>query len=72
MKTGTVWMACTTCDLCHRVCTSILVDGRTHHGPWAVMCEDCHKSFGVGLGTGRGQLYLLQGDQYRLAAGGFE
>lgn len=34
------------------------VDGQTTYGPWANMCLKCHASFGVGLGTGKGQKYM--------------
>jgi hypothetical protein len=34
-------------------------DGATTHGPWANMCEDCFRKYGVGLGTGRGQKLVL-------------
>lgn len=30
-------------------------DGKTIKGPWANMCGACFDSYGVGLGTGRGQ-----------------
>jgi hypothetical protein len=33
------------------------VDGKTQMGPWGIMCRPCHRSHGVGLGLGRGQLY---------------
>jgi hypothetical protein len=39
-----------------------LVDGKTKMGPWATMCQPCHKSFGIGLGTGKGQMYERQED----------
>lgn len=33
------------------------VDGKTSLGPWSIQCPTCHPKYGVGLGTGRGQLY---------------
>ncbi len=33
------------------------VDGVIRSGQWAIMCPECHKIFGMGLGTGRGQKY---------------
>ena len=30
-------------------------DGKTKMGPWAFMCKECHKKYGVGIGTGKGQ-----------------
>ncbi len=38
----------------------MFVDGRTKDGPWAIMCMKCFTTQGLGLGTGRGQLYRLQ------------
>jgi hypothetical protein len=35
------------------------VDGKTKRGPWAAMCESCFTTHGVGLGTGRGQRYVV-------------
>ena len=53
----------TECDLCHRklkgFAQQFFVDGKTVHGPWAIMCPDCHKSLGCGLGIGKGQKYNL-------------
>jgi len=51
------------CQLCHRALKSAFVDGRTRApGSWANMCLLCHSVYGVGLGTGRGQLYEKQAD----------
>lgn len=36
-----------------------VVDGATTLGPWAYMCQDCFKRFGIGLGTGKGQQLIL-------------
>ena len=50
------------CDLCHKKFkgfAQFFVDGKTIYGPWGIMCPDCHKSFGCGLGTGKGQKYNL-------------
>jgi hypothetical protein len=49
----------TKCDLCHTDLHGTYVDGKTIAGPWAIMCGICHANIGCGLGTGRGQLYLL-------------
>ena len=47
------------CDICgddlHD--ESYFVDGRTKFGPWALLCPDCHKISGMGLGPGKGQKY---------------
>jgi hypothetical protein len=46
------------CDLCGHVLKSgQFIDGKTVHGPWAIMCPTCHLMYGVGLGTGLGQRY---------------
>lgn len=47
----------TQCDLCQRPITKDFVDGRTQRGPWGNLCLGCHRSEGVGLGTGKGQKY---------------
>jgi hypothetical protein len=42
---------------------SIMIDGRTKHGPWANMTEASWRKHGIGqLGTGRGQKYKKQPD----------
>ena len=45
------------CDLCHEDIKGSFVDGKTKFGPWGNMCIPCFKEAGVGLGTGRGQMY---------------
>ena len=42
--------------------TDVFIDGRTTSGPWAIMSPASFKAFGMGLGTGRGQVYKLQAD----------
>lgn len=44
------------CDICGTKVDSY-VDGKTIYGPWANMCLSCFETKGIGLGTGRGQLY---------------
>lgn len=34
-------------------------DGRTVRGPWANMCGDCFQRYGVGVGLGYGQRFVL-------------
>lgn len=34
------------------------VDGRLRDASWAVLCSWCHRNYGVGLGTGKGQEFL--------------
>ena len=45
------------CDICKNSCKNIYFDGATKMGPWANMCSNCFKQYGIGLGTGRGQEY---------------
>lgn len=47
----------TTCNLCDSKLESVFIDGRLRTGQWAIMCRPCHKTLGVGVGTGKGQLY---------------
>lgn len=55
------WTSSTECDFCHEDATqvgTVFVDGKTRHGPWALMCEKCHKKEGYPkMGTGLGQMY---------------
>ena len=50
-----------TCNLCEVPLSTVpsFIDGKTLDGPWAIMCIDCHRVNGVGLGTGKGQKYSL-------------
>jgi hypothetical protein len=41
------------CQLCLEPLTESYIDGATVVGPWAIMCDGCHKEFGVGWGIGR-------------------
>lgn len=43
----------TKCDLCSQKATH---DGKTRMGPWAFMCGSCFKTYGIGLGLGKGQI----------------
>lgn len=63
------WLGGHVCDICGHDCGEHLIDGRTHFGPWAVMCEDCASMHGVGLGLGKGQLYhkTPAGDYVKIA-----
>lgn len=38
-------------------------DARTIYGTWANMCLEHLKLFGVGLGTGKGQELVLDGEE---------
>jgi len=48
------------CDICGKRLEKNFVDGKTIWGPWAIMCLECHEKFGVGFGTGRGQMYEIR------------
>ena len=48
------------CDGCGETLEGVFIDGKTIFGPWAIMCENCHTTHGVGLGLGKGQKYDLK------------
>ncbi len=48
------------CDFCQQTLTTEFIDGKTVAGPWAKMCPLCALDFGVGVGTGKGQVYQRQ------------
>jgi hypothetical protein len=62
------WMGSTpdTCNICGVKLEYAFVDGRvaqvdldgciTAYG-WAMVCPECHERHGLGLGTGKGQMY---------------
>jgi hypothetical protein len=37
-----------------------MYDGKTKRGPWAYMCDWCMARYGIGLGTGKGQLLKVK------------
>lgn len=49
------------CDFCPK---EAAYDARTKMGPWAYMCEECFKKYGVGLGVGRGQKLKLRSKSF--------
>ncbi len=52
------WLGSTTCNFCRYALPAAFIDGRTIHGPWAVMCARCWPVHGNGrLGEGFGQRY---------------
>jgi hypothetical protein len=55
------------CDLCKSrgLKRPAMYDGATTYGPWAFMCRPCFMSFGVGLGTGRGQKLIIEAVERR-------
>lgn len=48
------------CDFCKEdnIKTPARVDGRTRMGSWANMCENHYLRYGIGLGTGKGQILI--------------
>jgi len=46
---------CDYCKLLTHTLKAAVVDGKTKDGPWAYMCEEHFRDFGVGLGLGKGQ-----------------
>jgi hypothetical protein len=47
------------CDLCERALDfeKVFFDARTKSGRWGLLCPKCWLNVGVGLGTGKGQMY---------------
>lgn len=49
----------TECQITHARLGPVMYDGKTKHGPWAIMCETAWLLYGCGrLGAGFGQKYL--------------
>lgn len=42
--------------------TSTFIDGRTIYGPWALMAPESHTTYGVGMGLGKGQMFMKKTD----------
>ena len=61
MKRKKKWMSeWKECDVCHiplKGEVEFFVDGKTVWGPWGLLCPDCFRNHGVGLGCGMGQKY---------------
>lgn len=51
------------CQVCNQRIQTVFVDGKTLAGPWAYMCVTCHDRYGIGLGTGHGQLFEVNEDR---------
>ena len=47
------------CQICGGILIDFFVDGRIVFGKWAIMCTECARYYGTGLGTGCGQLYRM-------------
>ncbi len=59
-QTGEPWRGTTLirCDFCKTENPDCFVDGRLEgRTQWAIMCHDCFKEHGAGLGLGTGQQY---------------
>lgn len=55
------------CDMCKsngRLDVVAEYDARTTLGPWANLCAEDFKVYGVGLGTGKGQKLVLSSSMY--------
>lgn len=49
------------CDICGKPIGNTFVDGKTlPQNMWGMLDLACHRMHGVGLGTGRGQMYRRQ------------
>jgi hypothetical protein len=48
------------CEVCNKPFGKHFIDGKHSSGPWALMCEKCHKIHGAGLGIGKGQRYVTE------------
>jgi hypothetical protein len=48
------------CQLCNEPLIESYIDGATVVGPWAIMCDACHRQFGVGWGVGRASRHDVQ------------
>ena len=45
------------CDVCGALQSKNWYDCRTTSGRWAFLCDKCFEIYGIGIGTGRGQVY---------------
>lgn len=50
------------CQVC-KDGTRAAYDAATTQGPWAYLCQRHFELLGIGLGTGRGQLLIVEGDK---------
>ncbi len=46
----------------HAAMIVMFVDGCTRFGFWANLCLTCYVRYGIGLGLGKGQLYVKEPD----------
>jgi hypothetical protein len=52
------------CDLCRKPIGKTFMDAKTSQGAWGILCPQCHKTHGVGLGLGLGQRYDKKGGKW--------
>ncbi len=52
------------CQLCGVTIGEVFIDASLHGLGWALVCPGCHHQHGKGLGTGRGQKYEKQGEEW--------
>lgn len=71
MSTAVTWAgpAPEKCDGCGQRIQRTFVDGRTPSGQWGIFCPACRISYGIQLGTGRGQKYERIGNRFEKTAG---
>jgi hypothetical protein len=53
---------CDVCSIDHHRVRPALYDGKTVHGPWAYMCQECFDLIGFGRGP-LGQLLIVADEQ---------
>lgn len=52
---------CECCDVHLEYIGNYFIDGKIKSSTkWGILCEDCHKKYGIGLGMGKGQKYDLR------------
>ena len=49
----------TECQVCHGKLIDTFWDALTIVGGWGILCDVCHRKYGYGFGTGKGQQYNL-------------
>jgi hypothetical protein len=54
------------CDVCQK--TRASYDAKMKTGPWAYMCTECFKIWGIGLGLGMGQKLIYNNEGNNNAA----
>ena len=52
------------CDICVKENLEEFYDARTKMGQWGILCKKCFNAFGIGLGLGKGQHYVKEGQVF--------